>query len=413
VRSILFATALAVVASGLVWGGTSIVALERRERDYRSPWQSLQPTVNGQGGAEPHQELGRVTPALGDRLSLEICFSQEIELNRWAGMVEIVLWQPETRQILLRAPLDEATLARAQPQSEGRCVVLARQGELDQAGPVAVEAVWTAHPQWNSPPELNVQAHLWSYAPSAPSQQWSVVLVLVGAVLLALLLGWGRSTVVPAPSRPPELAPLLAACLLLFATQFAVGYLPVPGSLGGLVRALALAATQMVLVVALAKLAHRRDQSDLGLSQAPRPWWALWVAPLVGLVLWVGAQSALHWVPSTGESVVTTLVAWPSGALAVALAGVCVPVAEEVFFRGALFGGIERRWGATTALAISLTAFSVAHLPQTWGAWGGMTAIVIAGLGFSLLRLWTGSVAPSAVAHLAYNATVALGGVLY
>jgi membrane protease YdiL (CAAX protease family) len=387
--------------------------LEQRELDYRSPWQSLQPTVNGQGQGEPHQELGRVTPSQGDRLSLEICFSEAIPPSSWAGMVDIVLWRPETHQILLRSPLDEATLARAQRQAEGRCVVLARQGELSEGGPVAVEAVWTDHPQWNSPRELRLQAHLWSYSPSTSSQHWSVVLVLVGTILFTLLVARGEeSSVIPPPKHRPELAPLLVACLLLFAAQFAVGYLPVPGSLGGLVRALALAVTQMVLVLALWKVA-RRNESSLGLWRTPRPAWALWVAPLIGLLLWLGAQVALHWVPSTGESVVTTMVAWPSGALAVALAGVCVPVTEEVFFRGALFGGVERRWGGTAALVISLTAFSVAHLPQTWGAWGGMTAIVLAGLGFSLLRLWTGSVAPAALAHLAYNATVALGGVLY
>ena len=49
----------------------------------------------------------------------------------------------------------------------------------------------------------------------------------------------------------------------------------------------------------------------------------------------------------------------------------------------------------------------VVHLPQTWGNWGGLSAICVAGLGFTTLRATFRSTPVSALAHLVYNALLA------
>jgi len=55
-----------------------------------------------------------------------------------------------------------------------------------------------------------------------------------------------------------------------------------------------------------------------------------------------------------------------------------------------------------------VVAFAGPHLPQAWGAWGGMAAIVVTGLGLTALRWATGSTAASALAHIAHNAAIPL-----
>jgi membrane protease YdiL (CAAX protease family) len=106
------------------------------------------------------------------------------------------------------------------------------------------------------------------------------------------------------------------------------------------------------------------------------------------------------------------MVAWPSGSYAIALASVVSPVAEELFFRGFIFGTLAKRYGVATAFVVTVIFFAAAHLPQSWGAWGGLTAIVFTGVGLTALRTWTGSTVAPILAHLAHNSAITIGWVL-
>lgn len=81
----------------------------------------------------------------------------------------------------------------------------------------------------------------------------------------------------------------------------------------------------------------------------------------------------------------------------VVLAGLA-PLAEELVFRGLLYGWLEGRWGGAVAWIASSLAFAAAHVEPAH-------AILVLPLGllFGWLRWRTGSLWPSLVAHTANN----------
>jgi membrane protease YdiL (CAAX protease family) len=99
---------------------------------------------------------------------------------------------------------------------------------------------------------------------------------------------------------------------------------------------------------------------------------------------------------------VEAFVSWPSGALAFAALGMVVPLAEELFFRGFVFGALEPL-GVRTAFAGALLLFASAHVQQLWGNWGALLSVTLTGAALTALRAWSGSTLISAIAHLLYN----------
>jgi membrane protease YdiL (CAAX protease family) len=116
---------------------------------------------------------------------------------------------------------------------------------------------------------------------------------------------------------------------------------------------------------------------------------------------------ALSHVESTGEAPIEAFVSWPSGLLSFSALAVVAPIAEEVFFRGFVFGTIDNgQWGGRRALACvaSFGLFAGAHWEQVQGNWGGLLSVTMAGVVFTLLRAISGSTLVPAIAHLTYNA---------
>ncbi|MGH2981799.1 MAG: lysostaphin resistance A-like protein, partial [Solirubrobacterales bacterium] len=92
----------------------------------------------------------------------------------------------------------------------------------------------------------------------------------------------------------------------------------------------------------------------------------------------------------------------PLAAVAVVLLIVGIaPVAEEVFFRGMLFGGLRRRLPTIAAALISAAVFGALHAPT-----GVSTVPPLIAFGFVLALLYerTGSLGPPIVAHAINNA---------
>jgi hypothetical protein len=85
--------------------------------------------------------------------------------------------------------------------------------------------------------------------------------------------------------------------------------------------------------------------------------------------------------------------------LMLAAAGL-VPLAEEVFFRGALFVGLRRNAGISQAVVVSAVCFTLSHAePRLWPALS-VVAIVL-----SVMRQRTESLLPSILLHAGFNAT--------
>ncbi|MDR7417353.1 MAG: CPBP family intramembrane glutamic endopeptidase [Armatimonadota bacterium] len=73
---------------------------------------------------------------------------------------------------------------------------------------------------------------------------------------------------------------------------------------------------------------------------------------------------------------------------------VVVPIGEEIFFRGFVYGGLRVRWGAPLALLASSTFFAAVHLQIVHGF-----PIFLLGVVFAVAYHRTGSLVPAIVAH--------------
>ena len=77
---------------------------------------------------------------------------------------------------------------------------------------------------------------------------------------------------------------------------------------------------------------------------------------------------------------------------------VLAPVTEEVVFRGLIFSRLERAMPGWLAAVLSALAFGLCHGQPVWMAYA-----FVLGLLFALLRLRTGSILPSLLAHFIFN----------
>ncbi len=94
--------------------------------------------------------------------------------------------------------------------------------------------------------------------------------------------------------------------------------------------------------------------------------------------------------------------------LVAALAVLTAPLVEEVVYRGVLYLGIERVWGKAAGVALVTILFALVHVPQYWGSYAALTAIVSLSLVLTVLRAATGKLLPCFATHLVYNGVQAV-----
>jgi hypothetical protein len=89
--------------------------------------------------------------------------------------------------------------------------------------------------------------------------------------------------------------------------------------------------------------------------------------------------------------------------LVATLAVLTAPLVEEVVYRGVLYLGIERAWGKAAGVILVTLLFALVHVPQYWGSYAALTAIISLSLVLTLLRSATGKLLPCFMTHLVYN----------
>lgn len=411
-------------------------------------------------GVEP--TLVEVDLLAGDDVTFEVCSRDGMEPARWAGALslEVEAGAAGARESVLREVVDESMLAGARRGHAGACLDFAHAGSLEVAGHYVV----VARSVDARLAGVDLRARVLAERPLGGGDRNAVLAILLGAIVLVVMLalrspvaaratmsGWDRPLayglaagvgvvavllVAPDPrlSWPIKLA--LAGLAMAVSASAGEGLrrgwtgggailgvlgvlelstllsIVMPsGPAAGLIAGLGLAGAEVVIAV----LAARAFGADvgvlgaLGLQRPARTWVAVLgfaLAPVAGVLLRLAAMRALALVPSTGEAPIEAYVSWPSGLLSFAALSTIAPVAEEIFFRGLVYGGLRGKGGAANealAFAGAWLLFVVAHLPQTWGSWGGLLAIAMAGLGFTTLRALSGSVLVAALAHLVYN----------
>jgi membrane protease YdiL (CAAX protease family) len=351
-----------------------------------------------------------------DEVVFEVCTNSALDPATWDGALTVAVVRTSSggSEDVVRSPLDAELLAGARRSPTLTCLN-AGQGVIEVDGTYVIELSWSAElPE--APADFRART-LARRSLGAPDRDL-IFAILVLALLssLALYLRPMRAGAGGMLELRFGIAIATAAALLLYGfMRYVTPYLP-GGAVGGLVSGLSLAVFELVLAAALlvrakdrlAILGIGRLESVAGASRLSRarPYLLLVLAPIAGLALYRIAGLALSIVPSTGEAPIEAFVSWPSGMLSFAALAVTAPIAEEVFFRGLVYGVLRGDGAGMRSLYAfvgSWMVFAVVHLPQTWGSWGGLLSIAIAALGFTALRAASGSVVVPAVAHLVYN----------
>lgn len=91
------------------------------------------------------------------------------------------------------------------------------------------------------------------------------------------------------------------------------------------------------------------------------------------------------------------------------LAGVLFPpVAEEILFRGVLYGGYRRSFGGIAATLITTSTFVLLHITDVIRFFPSFVALAALGLAAQWCRLRSGAIGPSVAVHIGYNTVLSL-----
>ena len=90
-----------------------------------------------------------------------------------------------------------------------------------------------------------------------------------------------------------------------------------------------------------------------------------------------------------------------------AVLGLLAPIAEELVFRGLLYGWLAGRWSNLVAFVLSSLAFAAAHTEPLH-----ILMVLPLGFWFGWLRWRTGSLVPTIVAHIINN-TIAVSAAVF
>lgn len=128
---------------------------------------------------------------------------------------------------------------------------------------------------------------------------------------------------------------------------------------------------------------------------------------LGGIALAVTIQIMPPLLPDRDDFPLTRLFTSPQAGYAIAAFAILIaPFMEELIFRGVLFSFFQHLVGDRFAVLGTAALFAALHVPEYWGAWNHVFLILVVGLVFSGARGVTGSLAPSVILHVAYNASL-------
>ncbi len=196
---------------------------------------------------------------------------------------------------------------------------------------------------------------------------WSVLAFLVAAPLFGLVAFW----ILPERTN-----------LSVLATFFAVGLLGI--------------------AVAVLPLG-RNAPAALGLRPVG---WRPVVLAVVGTTILSFVVSQLGPQPE-GVRQVTEGIQGVRALQTLAVLGFLAPLAEEVVFRGLLYGWLAGRWSNLVAFVVSSLAFAAAHTEPVH-----ILLVLPLGFWFGWLRWRTGSLVPTIVAHMINN-TIAVAAAAF
>jgi membrane protease YdiL (CAAX protease family) len=408
--------AVTVAAAALGMAFARVEHLERRELMMESPFASLGELAGTPSSTKVSARLLEVELSEGESVLFELCARDPLTDPRFVNAFELVVFhwpaaagaKPEW---MLRVPLDREHLAQAKRAEGAACLPLGG-GMIERSGKHSLEIVFANKQLTDHVKSVPLRGRVLARSPLARIDRIALnALVAAVIALLLALFALPRSELDGLEPEPGELHGLqvgpTAAGLAALGLLGSSTYLPLYGSALGFVKGVLIFLLQTVAALALAGLWSAPRRTSLGLARPTRTLLWLAAAPVISVVLAFCARIALRVTPSTGEAPLESFISWPSGMLAFATIGVIAPLAEELFFRGYLFR-VALPLGRIAACAITLGLFVALHLAQSWGNWGGVLAVALTGTVLTWLRAASGSLLPSALAHVLYNAALSL-----
>ncbi len=405
-RRFLLGASFALLVGAYAWVLGRVRSMEAAEADE---WGHRQPLADLEVIA--HHQLLAVGVREGQSVVLEVCSDEGFASDAWGSVVFEVWYLPDDERVIAR-PAGELRAAVRRDGGGARCAVVTHRDHFGVAGELALGASWDSLPE--ALREVEVQGHGVVWSPVDGAARAALGLILLAACGLVLGLAWPapRDPLREALEEPEEPGPEPPAWRVLGLGLGALGL-----ALGGLafvrggaptamVRALLLATVELAAAWLFLRTRASSRSEMLGFVRPRGGWWLLALAPLIGALLRVAGGLLARLLPSTSAAPIEVFVAAPSGALAVGAVALFVPVAEEAFFRGFVYGEVERACGANLATLASVLAFAFAHLPQQWGAWGAFLSLTFTGLVLTLLRRAARSTVWPAFVHLAHNAWI-------
>ena len=162
----------------------------------------------------------------------------------------------------------------------------------------------------------------------------------------------------------------------------------------------------LVIIVPWLVKKHKTTASDIGLDRLPT-WLDILISP-AGLVVYLIASSLLimlatNFLPGFDANQIqdvgfSNLSQKYEFILAFLVLVVAVPVAEEILFRGYLFGKLKKHAPIWAAIVITSIVFAALH-----GSWNVAIDTFALSIVLCVLRQITGSIWPSILLHIAKN----------
>lgn len=387
--------------AGLGLGAARVVQHERGELEHRAG----PVRIADLRGTDPHAtaqtvRLTEVDLAKGDRVLVELCAASSAPPATWEGALDAVAWIPDGETLLFRTPIG-AKLAERR-RGARRCWTVGIL-TMPRAGRMAIELFWPEDAPRPEVARAPLDVRIAAYALPGGLDRTAVALLGLG-VLLAVL-GLARpAPAEPAPRPPSPHAGLVTAviALVLFGVATGAAGLVSGGATGLFASALVLAIAQIAIAVVLSRRASDAPWLvRLALHRGRR--FGAAGAVVVAILAGAAALGIPALLPPRGVAPLEAAIAWPSGKLAVGLVALLVPAAEELFFRGLLFGALRPRLGSIGAVVATTVLFVAAHVPQNLGNPGALVAIGATGLLLGGLRAASGALWPTVLAHVLYN----------
>lgn len=207
------------------------------------------------------------------------------------------------------------------------------------------------------------------------------------------------------PGARPRLGSLSALDVIVILTS-GIGLLILGGLAIGSVMELSLLTSLLLYAVnvvalagsvyALGVLRRKVSWAELGVRPAPRLWLlaaiviALFFIP-VRVVIGLGVQQLLRLPMDNLEARADILASdrsWVGFISTLLMAGAVIPFAEELFFRGVLYGWLRGRYGMWIGIAVSALVFAIAHADIAIGVSNLILGLVLAWVYERSQSLW-------------------------